>query len=233
MSLPVGRCHLASSVLNPAQPPLPEIRQQIFSDILPETFNEAEDEGEIAVVKWTAGSIAPLLLNHQCHYEALYILYSRREFFMFISDVGITIRPQHRNHAWLPTPTHPIPIPLWGSDSGISLISNLSIHVFVKALDEASVAVIRYKIGNLVRNLSGKPLVILRIKMTFSFRASVVGHTYSFPLDPTEIKGRALWLFAAFEGLTAKRVFVELQGHWRGTVMEDWSRKLENLLRDY
>jgi hypothetical protein len=181
------------------------------------------------VVKWTSGSITPLLLNHQCYYEALYVLYSRREFFMYISDAGVTVRPQPRNHAWLRTLSSPIPA--WGPDSGISLISNLSVHVFVKALDESCTALIQHKIANLVRNLSGRPLLTLRIKMTFSFRASVVGDSHTFPLDPAVIKSRALTLFATFEGLTAKRVFVELQGHWKGEVMEDWSRKLEGFLR--
>jgi hypothetical protein len=177
------------------------------------------------VLKWTAGSIAPLLLNHQCYYEALYVLYSRQEFFIYISDVGVTVRPQPRNHAWLASPAHPIP--LWTPDSGLALISNLSIHVFVKGLDEACTAPIQHRIANLVRELSGRPLAILRIKITFR----LMGHMGYIPLNKGVVNTRALLLLGTFGGLTAKRAFVELQGHWSGAMMRDWSRKLESLLR--
>jgi hypothetical protein len=207
---------------------LAEIRQQIFSNILPETFHGDEDDEYIAVVKWTSGSILPLLLNHQCYYEALYVLYGKREFFMFISDAEVTVRPRPRCHAAVPTPSYSTTS--WLPDSGIALISNLSIHVFVKSLEDCCIESLRQKIKNLVRTLTGRPMVILRIKVTFSPRASLSPYSRDGFSDEKQAMTRARLILTAFEGVKARRVFVELQGHWRGPGMGEWSKELKDLV---
>ena len=133
--------------------------------MLPDSYNDGESEGDMAVLRWTSGSIAPLLLNRQCYREALYALYSRREFYVYISNTaGVTVQPQPRVHALVSAEPAPQSFP----DSAAALISRLSVHVFVPSLEPECVDPVKRNIEGVVERLAGRRLAILRVKSSRS-----------------------------------------------------------------
>ena len=183
--------------------PPAEIRQQIFSDVLPDSYNDGESEGDMAVLRWTSGSIAPLLLNRQCYREALYALYSRREFYIYLADrAGITLQPQPRAHA-LVTAGPAAPQSL--SEAAAALISRLSVHVFVPSMKAACVDAVREKIEGVVAAFAGRRLAILRVRFTFG---ELMWWHRPNRLGEAEV-ARTVWAVMAWCMLAAGRTRVE------------------------
>lgn len=203
--------------------------------MLPDSYTDGESEDDMAVLKWTTGSIAPLLLNRQCYHEALHALYSRREFFVYIMDgAGVTIRPQLRQHTVRAALTRAGATPAAYPDSGLALVSRLNVHVFLRSLDGARAGPIRARAARMVRGFGGRRLALLRLRFTFSPRAALDGHARDAPpLEEDEIARRAWMVFAAFAGVRARKLFVEVQAHWHGAVTGAWEREIKELLRTY
>jgi hypothetical protein len=194
--------------------------------MLPDSYSSGEWEGDMSVLRWTSGSIAPLLLNRQCYHEALYAMYSLREFYVYLADSprALTVQPPPRSHFLFPAAAEGVGEELGFPQPGAKLVSRLSVHVYVKELEPGCLERVRRKIEGVVRSFEGRRLAILRIKFTFALRRFV-------PLEPAEVKRRTWFVFAGFNGVRAKKLFVEVQGHWVGVVMDSWCEDIVNMLR--